>query len=175
MHNGEIEELFLKISLHRMCDLYFMKLKEALRDVSHEDVWSEPYYDSNTIGGITLHVCEHIARSCLRLKSLDGELKPNFESYFPMDGQTSEELILAFEHHLQEWKILMNMYIHKELKMDKEQIHQLYHLVEHTGYHLGQIIDRIQGITGRKFAFCNNGLNESYLRSKIEPHLSKKE
>ncbi|WP_138493809.1 hypothetical protein [Paenibacillus pinistramenti] len=168
MNNEDFSEIFLKITLHRMCDLYFQKLKVTLSGVSQNNLWAESYEDSNTIGGIVLHVCEHIARSCLRLKNLENELKKGFENYFPQEHISSQELMDAFECQLNEWKSIICEFIKKGRPLNEEHIHQLYHLVEHTGYHLGQIIDRVQGITKKKFAFCSNGLNESYLRNKIE-------
>lgn len=59
-------------------------------------------------------------------------------------------------------------YIRRKHALETEHVHHLYHLVEHTGYHLGQIIDRTQTLTGRIFEFCKHGLNEKHLRDKIE-------
>ncbi|MGG6310417.1 DinB family protein [Paenibacillus macerans] len=168
MGPNEQGNLFLKITLHRMCDMYLPKLKMVLGGISQEVLWTEPYPKGNTVGGIALHVCEHIARSCLRLQQLTHQLKPDFESYFPVGGQTAEQLIGLFEQQFQAWEGEMRKLMRGEQRIDAEQIHQLYHLVEHTGYHLGQIIDRIQAATGRKFSFCQNGLNESYLRRLME-------
>ncbi|MFD1177981.1 hypothetical protein ACFQ3W_16960 [Paenibacillus puldeungensis] len=161
-------DVFLRITMHRMCDLYFEKLKVAMEGLSQQDLWTEPYPEGNTVGGIALHVCEHIARSCLRLKRMEGELKLHFENFFPKETLTAEEIIAMFEAQLKEWRLLMYRYINKEHVMNEDDVHQLYHLVEHTSYHLGQVIDRIQGMTGKKFAFCNHGLNEAYLRRKVE-------
>lgn len=73
-------------------------------------------------------------------------MQPNFERFFPAGDQTPEQLIQLFEGELLSWKIFM-----------------LY-----TGYHLGQIIDRVQASTGKKFPFVQNRLNEAYLRRQIE-------
>ncbi|MNE89836.1 hypothetical protein D3C80_1872900 [compost metagenome] len=62
----------------------------------------------------------------------------------------------------------MNKYMNNELQINEEHIHELYHLIEHTGYHLGQIIDRIQAAREHKFEFCKNGINEAYLKKKID-------
>ncbi|WP_255266592.1 hypothetical protein [Bacillus cereus] len=39
---------------------------------------------------------------------------------------------------------------------------------EHTGYHLGQIVDRSKRITGTAYNFCQNGINEKKLKALIE-------
>ncbi|AIQ66038.1 hypothetical protein PSTEL_25905 [Paenibacillus stellifer] len=162
-----MDSLFLRISLHRMTDLYFPKLKEALQGLSQEHLWQEPYPGGNSIGGIALHVCEHIARNCVRLESKDPKLKPDFEKYFPISEQTADELLMKFGQQLQQWDAVISRYMDGERLLEEEHIHQIYHLVEHTGYHLGQIIDRVQQATGKKFNFVQKGLHEAYLRSKI--------
>lgn len=159
---------FLKIALHRVCDLYFLKLKEAFKPVTKEILWREAYENGNSIGGIVLHVCEHVHRSCIRLTEQDQLLKQGFENYFPNQNDTPEEVLHRLEEQLNDWKALMKQYIHNEKEFNLEHLHHLFHMVEHAGYHLGQVIDRIQGSTGVKFEFCKNGLNENYLREKIE-------
>lgn len=47
-------------------------------------------------------------------------------------------------------------------------MHDLFHLVEHTGYHLGQVVDRTKLLKGMKLNFCQNGLNEKNLKVCIE-------
>lgn len=168
MGEDELGELFMRITLHRMTDLYRPKLQEALSTISLEELWSEPYPSGNPVGSIVLHVTEHVARSSLRLHRHCDQLQPNFERFFPAGDQTPEQLIQLFEGELLSWKIFMLECLSDGTRMDPEQMHQLYHVVEHTGYHLGQIIDRVQASTGKKFSFAQNGLNEAYLRRQIE-------
>lgn len=168
MGEENLGELFMKITLHRMWDLYLPKLREALSIASQEVLWTEPYPSGNSVGGIVLHVTEHIARSSLRLQQRNDQLQPNFERYFPDGDQNGEQLIELFEEELEAWKSLLLERLHQGTGIDSEQMHQLYHVVEHTGYHLGQIIDRVQSGTGKRFSFAQNGLNEAYLRRQIE-------
>ncbi|MEF2965334.1 hypothetical protein V3851_05765 [Paenibacillus sp. M1] len=162
------EKVFLKLTLHRMTDMYFAKLKACLQGLPHEALWTESYPGGNTTGGIVLHMSEHIARSRLRLSGMESELQQGFEQYFPNESLTSEQVIELFEEQLNRWSGIMARYIQGELPLEAEQVHQLYHLVEHAGYHLGQVIDRVQGATGKKAEFFNKGLNEAYLRQQIE-------
>lgn len=168
MENEKLGELFLKITLYRMTDMYLPKFREALSAADPGVLWAEPYHAGNSVGGISLHVAEHIARSRLRLQQRSDQLKPNFERYFPSGDQTAKQLIELIEQELLAWRNLLLERLNHGPGIDTEQMHQLYDVVEHTGYHLGQIIDRIQAATGRKFSFVQNGLNEAYLRRKIE-------
>lgn len=47
-------------------------------------------------------------------------------------------------------------------------LHSLLHLAEHTSYHLGQVVDRTKSITEQQFNFCQNGINEKNLRTRVE-------
>jgi len=50
-------------------------------------------------------------------------------------------------------------------------MYDLYHLVEHTAYHSGQVIDRVQRRIGTRFQFVQQGLNEKALRQRVENEL----
>lgn len=52
-------ELFYKIAYHRMYDHYLSKLMQTIGHLHAEELWKQG--DSvNSIGGIVLHICEHI-------------------------------------------------------------------------------------------------------------------
>lgn len=159
---------FLAITEHRMRSLYLPKLTHALNAVNREQLWAETYPGSNTTGGITLHVCEHIHRSSLRLSGRHDLLAADFQHFFPDAGLAPVEVIARLETTVEEWRQCLRPYRQGEADFTREHIHELYHLVEHTGYHLGQIIDRIQGVTGDHFDYYSMGWNEQYLRDRIE-------
>ncbi|MGZ0040263.1 hypothetical protein [Paenibacillus ottowii] len=50
-------------------------------------------------------------------------------------------------------------------------LYDVYHVVEHTAYHLGQIIDRVQRLAGHRFQFVQTGLNEKALRAIVQQSL----
>ena len=53
-------------------------------------------------------------------------------------------------------------------------LHSLLHLVEHTSYHLGQVVDRTKSIKGQQFNFCQNGINEKNLKIRVETSFRKR-
>ena len=122
---------------------------------------------SNSIGGIILHICEHVNRHIGRYYKLEKtKYDKGIEDYFPDSGIPSSELIEFVKNIYMTWKDGMENLI----KTEEQEIdmHSFYHLVEHTGYHLGQIIDRVQRKTGNSFSFCQNGINEKNLKEQIE-------
>lgn len=168
MNNTEFVPLFLRVTLHRMKDLYAPKLKLALAPLTKEVLWSKPGNSGNSIGGIVLHICEHIHRNQLRLTGREEELAAGFERYFPDEDLSATQLLELAERQLRDWEAVMHLYLSGESVFTAEQLHQLYHLVEHTGYHLGQVLDRIQSGTGTTFDFVQKGLNERFLRERVE-------
>ncbi|HHQ8914989.1 TPA: DinB family protein [Bacillus cereus] len=132
--------------------------------VSEEDLWKQG--DSvNSIGGIILHICEHIQRNTSRYKNPNIVFEKGIEEYFPVKRQRTELLLQYVEEVFDEWG---TEYIQVWEEKRHIDLHSLLHLVEHTSYHLGQIVDRTKLIKGKQFNFCQNGINEKNLRTRVE-------
>ncbi|EOS8268552.1 TPA: DinB family protein [Bacillus paranthracis] len=157
-------ELLYKITYHRMQDHYLPKLRQVISFVSEEDLWKQG--DSvNSIGGIILHICEHIQRNTSRYKNPNIVFEKGIEEYFPVKRQRTELLLQYVEEVFDEWG---TEYIQVWEEKRHIDLHSLLHLVEHTSYHLGQIVDRTKLIKGKQFNFCQNGINEKNLRTRVE-------
>ncbi|WHY26761.1 DinB family protein [Bacillus wiedmannii] len=157
-------ELVYKITYHRIQNHFLPKLVQAISLVSEEDLWKRG--DSvNSIGGIVLHICEHIQRNTSRYKNPNIVFEKGIEEYFPVKGLSSEVLLKYVEEVFDEWSKAYIQVWEKERHMD---LHSLLHLMEHTSYHLGQVVDRTKSIKGQQFNFCQNGINEKNLRMRIE-------
>ncbi len=119
----------------------------------------------NSIGGIILHICEHIQRNTSRYKNPNIVFEKGIEEYFPVKRQRTELLLQYVEEVFDEWG---TEYIQVWEEKRHIDLHSLLHLVEHTSYHLGQIVDRTKLIKGKQFNFCQNGINEKNLRTRVE-------
>ncbi|MEC2757706.1 hypothetical protein P9Z56_26650 [Bacillus cereus] len=157
-------ELVYKISYHRMQDHYLPKLVQAIRLVSEEDLW-EKETSVNSIGGIVLHICEHLQRNTRRYKDPNIVFENGIEEYFPVKQISSEALLKTVEEIFDEWG---KAYIQVWEEKRHIDLQSLLHLVEHTSYHLGQVVDRTKSIKGQQFNFCQNGINEKNLRTRVE-------
>ncbi|WP_242225740.1 DinB family protein [Bacillus cereus group sp. BfR-BA-01358] len=157
-------ELIYKISYHRMQDHYLPKLVQAISLVSKEDLWKQGN-SVNSIGGIVLHICEHIQRNTSRYKNPNIVFEKGIEEYFPVKRQHTEVLLQYVEEVFGAWR---KAYIQAWEEKGHIDLHSLLHLVEHTSYHLGQIVDRTKSIKGQQFNFCQNGINEKNLRTRVE-------
>ncbi|CAM4062069.1 hypothetical protein PDN14_04385 [Bacillus cereus group sp. Bc222] len=157
-------ELVYKITYHRMQDHYLPKLIQVISFVSEEDLWKQG--DSvNSIGGIVLHICEHIQRNTSRYKNPNIVFEKGIEEYFPVKRQRTELLLQYVEEVFDEWG---TEYIQACGEKRHIDLHSLLHLVEHTSYHLGQVVDRTKSIKGQQFNFCQNGINEKNLKIRVE-------
>jgi hypothetical protein len=163
---NETFKLFLQISTNRMCEHYLPKLVKSLEVLEHKDLWKHESEHLNSIGGIVLHIGEHINRHIKRYSQQ--ETKPGgIESHFPDEDIEPSELIVRISNEFMDWKQLMNQYFNKERDCNILDMNDIYHLVEHTSYHLGQIVDRIQRIVQIKFQFVQNGINEKNLKDTL--------
>ncbi|MES5866213.1 hypothetical protein [Bacillus cereus group sp. RP32] len=157
-------EVVYKIIYHRMQDHYLPKLVHAIRLINEEDLWKQG--DSiNSIGGIVLHICEHLQRNTKHYKNPNIVFENGMEEYFPVKRQRTEVLLQYVEEVFDEWRKAYLQACEEKKHMD---LHSLLHLVEHTSYHLGQVVDRTKSIKGQQLNFCQNGINEKSLRTRVE-------
>jgi hypothetical protein len=158
---------FTRISVFRMCENYLPKLKITLDGVDKEVLWKHEKESLNSIGGIVLHVGQHIQRHVIRYSN-NGKVEGGIENYFPDEVATSStDLIQFITERFNSWREVMTDYTEGNKDEKNLDMFDIYHLVEHTGYHLGQIIDRIQRLMDRNFQFVQNGINERSLKDLI--------
>ena len=112
------------------------------------------------MSGIVFHICEHVDRHIQRYRNQDIQFNRGIEDYFPNREFEVQELTAYIESLFRSW----GQEIDRAANID---MHSLYHLIEHTGYHLGQIVDRTRRLTEKEFRFCQHGINERALREGI--------
>ncbi|BBI34301.1 DinB family protein [Cohnella abietis] len=157
---------FMIISKHRMKSHYYLKFKACLESLNNSQIIFKESESSNSIGGIVIHVIEHIKRNTQRLINPDIKYESGIENLFTDPVQDKEILI----EHLQQTFAEFDIAISDAASLD---MYNIYHLVEHTGYHLGQVVDRTQRLTGVKFQFVQNGIDEKSLKEAIDKELVK--
>ena len=170
MGDNRLLKLFILTSVHRMTDHYLPKFAKCLETIDRQNLWKKETPNSNSIGGIVLHICEHVRRNTVRFSSVHPPVTGGgIEQYFPEGNLTPAELKDQVTKVFTEWADVMNAFLANHGESDIEfDLHSLYHLVEHTGYHLGQVVDRVQRIHDVSFQFCQNGINEKQLKAVIE-------
>lgn len=163
-------KLFVKISQERMCSHYLPKFVQSLQALDADAIWRKEAENLNSVGGIALHICEHVRRISAKISDRDHlGFDEGIEDNFPDLSLSPEELIRTVEKTFDEFRSVTEKFM--ENMPDEIDMHSLYHLVEHTGYHLGQIVDRAKRMTKKSFNFCQNGINERNLKERINARL----
>ena len=158
-------EYFISISTFRMTEHYLPKVIICLESLNDHQIWEVEVSETrlNSIGGIILHIIEQVTRNTTRFNNPETMFPKGIEEHFPITNKSKEVLIQTLIDVFSNLKSTLERIDRKNI-----DLYNLYHLVEHTSYHSGQIIDRSQRISGRKFQFVQNGINEKILKELIE-------
>jgi len=158
--------LFLHISEHRVVDFYLPKVRRCLDSLNTQQLWEHETHEANSVGGILLHICEQFDRHTARYNQVGTVTIAGIEDYFPDMELSPEELVAKIEETFTAWQRVIHELLSDESRV--VDLFSIYHLIEHTSYHLGQIVDRVQRRTGESFQFVQKGLNERSLRAIVE-------
>ena len=146
---------------------YLPKLINSVQELNSKQLWNKEIPNINAVGGIVLHICEHVRRNSIRFSNQNhAGFSKGIEDYFPDSNLSVQELVQIVKGTFNEFNETMTSLFNN--LPDQIDMHSLYHLVEHTGYHLGQVVDRSKRITNKSYSFCQNGLNEKNLELIIE-------
>ncbi|GIP17517.1 hypothetical protein J40TS1_31590 [Paenibacillus montaniterrae] len=153
-------KVFVQISRARMLHHYYPKIIRCVELLSEEEIWEiEPPFD-HSIGGIVEHIRLHIERNIARLDNSEIRFEKGIEKSFDQ-RRLSKEIFIS---SINEVFIVLD----KKLENSDSGMYDIYHLVEHTGYHVGQIVDRTKRLKGKVFDFVSEGINETNLKEKLK-------
>ena len=141
------EAEFIEASRIFLRDDYLPKLLQCVNAMSDDDLWWRPNEVSNSVGNLILHLCGNVRQWIVA--SVGGvEFKRNRDAEFAARGPVPKaELIANLTLALSEvdsvlatldgGRILQRV---KVQTYDVSVLQAVYHVVEHFGYHLGQIL-----------------------------------
>jgi len=126
---------------------YMPKLVRCVEQMSEEDLWWRPNEISNSAGNLILHLCGNMRQWIV--SSIGGaEFNRDRDREFSARGPVAKtELIANLKlvtsavdqtlAGLKDERMLQRLKIQK---YDVSTLQAIYHVVEHFGYHLGQIL-----------------------------------
>ncbi|ALS29287.1 DinB superfamily metal-dependent hydrolase [Paenibacillus sp. 32O-W] len=167
MNSRDDRRAFLVISKLRMVRHYLPKLQACLERLDAQSLWSEEAPGMNSIGGIAMHLIEHAERNAARLLRPETKFGQGIEQYFPQTKSDPADVSAELERAFAAFGEAVD-----RADPAAADMYAIYHLVEHTGYHTGQIVDRVQRMTGARFRFVQNGVNEQELKRSVDAELS---
>ena len=160
-----MKDLLLSVVEHRICDHYLPKLRAALGGVDAGLLWDES--DPNAVGAIMLHMAAHL-RGLTRLLSSGSAGSEPLEEVFPVTGQRPEDLVAELTATGSEFRAAISACRQRQSLLDEVTVQRILHLMEHFGYHTGQVVYAIRAKTGRQFRFAQTGLDEAALRRLVQ-------
>ena len=141
------ETEFIEASRVFLREDYLPKLLHCMEGLSEEDLWWRPNEVSNSIGNLVLHLCGNIRQWIV--SSIGGvEFKRDRDGEFAARGPIPRaELIAGLKQAVAEVDAVLAQLDSRRLldrlmiqKYDVSTMQAVYHVVEHFGYHLGQIL-----------------------------------
>lgn len=141
------EAEFIDASRVFLRDDYLPKLLRCVNQMSDEDLWWRPNEVSNSVGNLVLHLCGNVKQWIV--SSIGGaEFKRDRDGEFAARGPVAKgELIKNLRTALEEVDaVLARLDTGRFLeritvqKYEVSVMQAVYHVVEHFGYHLGQIL-----------------------------------
>lgn len=163
----EGSRLFLRLARYRMSDHYLPKIERALLSVDKTQLWKRERPHLNSIGGLAGHIREHVERSHALLTDPQGvTFAGGIEDYFPDFDLSPLELATELRETIALWACSVDSRV-ADAAGESPDMHGVFHLVEHTGYHAGQIVDRVRRLAGVSFDFVRAGIHEAALRRMV--------
>ena len=160
-----MQDLLLSVVAHRICDHYQPKLRAALDCADAGMLWDES--DPNPVGAMVLHMLAHLRGMTGMLASGSTRSEP-LEEVFPITGQRPEGLVTELTTTCSEFRAAIGACRQRQALLDDMTVQRILHLMEHLGYHTGQVVYAIRAKTGREFRFAQTGLDEAALRRLVE-------
>ena len=158
-----MRELLLSVVEHRICDHYLPKLRAALDGVDAGMPWDES--GPNAVGAIVLHLLAHL-RGVTRLLLSGNTTSEPLEELFPVTGQTPADLGSDLTAAGVEFRAA-DQQVPSRADATEQRVQRVLHLMEHLGYHTGQVVYATRAKTGREFRFAQTGLDEAALRRLV--------
>jgi hypothetical protein len=107
MTTDQTMNLFLRISVHRMCDQYLPKIRQCTFALNTQQLWEHGVNQTNSLGGILLHICEQVHRNTLRYQDKGTDFLSGIEDYFPDLELSCDDLMHKVEDAFVAWEIVM--------------------------------------------------------------------
>jgi uncharacterized damage-inducible protein DinB len=151
---------FIEASRVFLRDDYLPKALHCIERMPDDDLWWRPNDVSNSVGNLILHLCGNLRQ--WMVSSVGGaEFKRDRDAEFTERGPLPKaELVARLQQTVREVDaVLANVGPERLLqhlkiqKYDTSILQAVYHVVEHFGYHLGQILYIYKMRTGKDLRF----------------------
>ena len=155
----DIEQRFLHRSAYHLRDDYLPKVREAVVLLSEDEIWQREGDVSNSIGNLLLHMAGNVRQHIIAGVGQRHEDRRDRPAEFSaVGGKNKSELLAQLEQTVSEACEVLESFdpaqlLTQRLIQNKEVtlLDDIYHVVEHFGYHTGQIIYIVKALKQHPF------------------------
>ena len=154
-----LDKRFLAQSAYYLRDYYLPRIKEAVELLSDDQIWLREGDVSNSIGNLLLHLAGNVRQHLISGVGQRHEDKRDRPAEFSaVGGMTKADPLERLETTVMEAADVLETFDPSQLMtrraiQDKEVVlfDDIYHVVEHFGYHAGQIIYVVKAMKNHRF------------------------
>lgn len=155
----DLGEHFLSQSAYYLRDYYWPRIKEAVELLSEDEIWLREGDVSNSIGNLLLHLAGNVRQHVIAGVGQRHEDKRDRSTEFSaVGGMSKADLLAQLESTVNEAADVLEAFdpsqlMTKRVIQNKEVVlfDDIYHVIEHFGYHTGQIIYIVKAMKQHRF------------------------
>jgi uncharacterized damage-inducible protein DinB len=157
----DISRHFLNRSAYYLRDYYWPRLREAVDLLTENDVWLREGDASNSIGNLLLHMAGNVRQHIIAgVGQRHDDHRDRTAEFAAVGGMTKKELLDRLGMAVMEAADVLETLDPSQLMtmreiQDKDEVlfDDIYHVVEHFGYHTGQIIYVVKAMKQHRFGW----------------------
>lgn len=150
---------FLAQSAYYLRDYYWPRIKEAVELLSEDEIWLREGDASNSIGNLLLHLAGNVRQHVIAgTGQLHADKRDRSTEFSAVTGMSRSELLAQLESTVNEAAEVLESFdpsqlMTKRVIQNKEVVlfDDIYHVIEHFGYHTGQIIYIVKAMKQHRF------------------------
>ncbi len=154
---------FLTQSAYYLRDHYLPRIKEAVELLDDLEIWLRESDASNSIGNLLLHMSGNVRQHIVAGVGQRHEDRRDRPAEFSaVGGMTKAELLERLEVTVREAADVLETFdptlLTEKRKIQNKDVilfDDIYHVVEHFGYHTGQIIYIVKAMKNHRFPWYN--------------------
>jgi len=137
---------FLEFSRHKLLEEYWPRLTTCVESLTEKQVWWRPNDASNSVGNLLLHLHGNVSQWLLGSFSRTEDVRDRQSEFAAREGASADVLLQQLGQTLDKVSAVLARLTEADLAATYQiqgytvtGLHAVYHVVEHFGYHYGQI------------------------------------
>jgi uncharacterized damage-inducible protein DinB len=138
---------FTAVTVWRLREVYLPRLATAVRSLPEADLWWSPHEGTNSVGQLLRHLEGNVRQYILSGIGKEPDRRARSEEFHGAHAGTRDEVHARLEATVRaacdvietlDARALLSTHVFQGERMDA--LSAVYHVLEHFGWHLGQIV-----------------------------------